>query len=80
MKSLRFLFLILDCSNWRVTRDSNYNPKFDEKDQKHLDIFAAHFLKRGEFKETLINCAVDEALARSIWNTISQNKTGRRLE
>lgn len=80
MKSLRFLFLILDCSNWRVTRDSNYNPKFDEKDQKLLDLLKPQILKRGELKETFINCAVDEALARSIWNTISQNKTGRPLE
>ncbi|KAJ8069833.1 hypothetical protein OCU04_000247 [Sclerotinia nivalis] len=80
MKSLRFLFLILDCSNWRVTRDSTYNPKFDEEDQKPLDDSTFPFLKRGELKETFINCAVDEALARSIWKTISQNKTGRRLE
>jgi hypothetical protein len=80
MKRLRYLFLILDCSNWRVTRDSNYNPKFDEKDQKPLSLFTYYILKRGELKKTFIDCAVDEALARSIWNTISQNKTGRRLE
>lgn len=80
MKSLRFLFLILDCSNWRVTRDSTYNPRFGEEDQKPLDYNTFPFLKRGDLKETFINCAVDEALARSIWKTISQNKTGRRLE
>jgi hypothetical protein len=80
MKDLRFLFLILDCSNWRVTRDSTYNPKFDAEDQKPLDDHTYPYLKRGELKETFINCAVDEALAHSIWKTISQNKTGRRLE
>jgi hypothetical protein len=80
MKSLRFLFLILDCSNWRVTRDNNYNPKFNEKDQKPLDSFTPYIVRRGELKATFINCAVDETLACSIWNTISQNKTGRRLE
>ncbi|KAF7886000.1 hypothetical protein EAF00_010103 [Botryotinia globosa] len=80
MKSLRSLFLILDCSNWRVTRDSTYNPKFDEEDQKPLDNGSHSFLKRGELKETFINCAVDEVLARSIWETINQNKSGRRLE
>ncbi|PQE22664.1 hypothetical protein CJF31_00001608 [Rutstroemia sp. NJR-2017a BVV2] len=84
MKSLRFLFLILDCSNWRVIRNSIYNPTFDEEDQKLLDKPLVDlrflFLKRGELKETLINCAVEEALARSIWKTINQNKTGRRLE
>ncbi|PQE30885.1 kinase subdomain-containing protein [Rutstroemia sp. NJR-2017a WRK4] len=81
MKSLRFLFLILDCSNFRVTRDSTYNPEFDEEDQKPLaDTVPFLCLKRGELKATFINCAVDEALARSIWKTISQNKTGRRLE
>jgi hypothetical protein len=31
-------------------------------------------------KKTLINCAVDESLACSIWNIISQNKEGRQLE
>ncbi|PQE20318.1 hypothetical protein CJF30_00001612 [Rutstroemia sp. NJR-2017a BBW] len=87
MKSLRFLSLILDCSNWRVTRDSTYNPKFDEEDQKLLDeplYFHSNppfpFLKRSELKKTLINCAVDEELARSIWKTINRNKTGRQLE
>jgi hypothetical protein len=82
MKSLRSLFLILDCSNWRVTRDSGYKPRFDEGDQKPLDLFRSFrvVLKRGELKETSINCAVDEALARSIWDTIGHNKNGRRLE
>ena len=80
MKSLRFLFLILDCSNWRVVRDRTYNPDFDEEDRKLLENQPYPFLKRGGLKETFINCAVDEALARSIWKIISQNKTGRQLE
>jgi hypothetical protein len=33
-----------------------------------------------ELKETIINCAVDGALACSNWKTISQNKTDRPLE
>jgi hypothetical protein len=79
MKNLRFLFLTLDCSNIRITRDSTYNPQFDEEDQKPMDTH--HFgLKKGHMKEILINCAVDEALARSIWKTINQNKTGKQLE
>jgi hypothetical protein len=79
MKNLRFLFLTLDCSDMRVTRDSTYSPQFDEEDQKPMDT-SNSVLKKGHVKETLINCAVDEALARSIWKTISQNKTGKRLE
>ncbi|KAF2684989.1 hypothetical protein K458DRAFT_366493 [Lentithecium fluviatile CBS 122367] len=78
IKSLRFLFLILDCSNLRVCRDSTYNPQFNKEDQKPVD--DRYLLKRGTIKETFINCAVDEALARSIWKTISQNKRGRQLE
>jgi hypothetical protein len=31
MESLRFLFLTLDCSNWRVCRDT-YNPQFEGED------------------------------------------------
>ncbi|KAM0302192.1 hypothetical protein ACHAO8_011595 [Botrytis cinerea] len=80
MKNLRSLFLILDCSNWRVTQNSTYNIKFDEEDQKTLIDNECPFLTRGVVKETFINCAVDEALARAIWKIISQNKTGRRLE
>jgi hypothetical protein len=79
MKNLRFLFLTLDCSDMRVTRDSTYSPQFDEEDQTPMDTFNS-VPKKGHVKETLINCAVDEALARSIWKTISQNKTGKRLE
>ncbi|TEY66789.1 hypothetical protein BOTCAL_0132g00220 [Botryotinia calthae] len=80
MKNLRSLFLILDCSNWQVTRDSTYNLKFDEDDRKTLVGFTFPFLTRGVLKEAFINCAVDETLARSIWKIIIQNKTGRRLE
>ncbi|KAF1948509.1 hypothetical protein CC80DRAFT_498161 [Byssothecium circinans] len=82
MENLRFLFLTLDCSNWRVGRDSTYNPQFDEDDQKPVDDTMSPMspLKRGTLKETFINCAVDEALARSIWKTITRNKTGRQLE
>jgi hypothetical protein len=80
MTNLRALSLRLDCSNWRVTRDPTYAPDFDEGDQEPVEIGEYSCLKKGELKETLINCAVDEALARSIWKTISQNKTGRPLE
>lgn len=80
MESLRSLFLILDCSNWRVVRDRTYEPKFDEEDQKPLNTSIYSFLLRGELKETFINCAVDETLACSIWRTVTLNKTGKRLE
>lgn len=77
--SLRYLFLTLDCSNWRVRRDSSYDPQFDEEDDAlmwdHND-----WVKKGYVKNTFLNCAVDEVLARSIWETVSQNKVGRRLE
>jgi hypothetical protein len=79
MKALRALSLILDCSNWRVTRDPTYEPDFDEQDREPVDA-ERQWLKIGDVKETLINCAIDEALACSIWKTISQIKTGRPLE
>jgi hypothetical protein len=80
MKSLRFLFLTLDCSNWRVCRDTTYSPQFEGEDQRAVDPLGPRPIKRGNVKESFINCAVDEALARSIWKTISQNKRGRRIE
>jgi hypothetical protein len=79
MKALRALSLILDCSNWRVTRDPTHEPDFDEQDREPVDA-ERQWLKIGDVKETLINCAIDEALAWSIWKTISQIKTGRPLE
>jgi hypothetical protein len=79
MESLKFLFLTLDCSNWRVTQDNTYNPQYDEEDQKFVDYYYP-YLMRGTLKETFINCAVDETLARSIWEVVSKNKIGRRLE
>jgi hypothetical protein len=86
MKSLRYLFLILDCSNWMVwpvnNHDHNRDPQFSEEDQGTAVSYGAGTtpITRGEAKRTLINCAVDESLVRSIWRTISQNKEGRQLE
>jgi hypothetical protein len=86
MKSLRYLFLILDSSGWTIwpgsSQEHTYNHGSSEDDQ---DIVAEYnsgaiAYRRGEVKRTLINCAVDESLACSIWNIISQNKEGRQLE
>jgi hypothetical protein len=80
MENLRALSLLLECSNWRVRRDPTYAPEFDNEDQEPVETERYPWLKKGELKDTLINCAVDEALACSIWKTISQNKLGRPLE
>jgi len=80
IESLKSLFLILDCSDWRVIRDpdSQNHSLFDVFDRETFpDLY---FLKNGALRETLINCAVDETLARSIWETICQNKSGQKLE
>ncbi|KXX83291.1 hypothetical protein MMYC01_200299 [Madurella mycetomatis] len=80
MERLQSLFLTLDCSNWRVHRGaSTDDPLFDEDDhQLYTELHPR--LKRGHFRETFMNCAVDETLARSIWETICHAKVGRRLE
>lgn len=79
MENLKSLFLTLDCSNWRVTHDRTYNPQFDEEDAKPVFEHSAH-ITRGIIKETFINCAVDEGLARSIWEAVSKKKSGKRLQ
>ena len=79
MKSLRSVFLTLDCSNWQISQDLEYNSQFEGEDQQPVDEMDCR-LKRGHLRQTLINCAVDEALTRSIWNTINQDETGTRLE
>lgn len=91
MTQLRHLFLNLDCSNWRVMRDDLYNPQYVGEDQMpalydtvFIDdqevVLRPSPVKVGELKATFINAAVDETLARSIWTTISNNKTGKRLD
>jgi hypothetical protein len=81
MKSLKSLFLVLDCSNWHVTRDSTYAPHLsDAKDQNPVGGDSFSFVSRGELKTTFINCAIDAALALSIWTTITQHKAGTRLQ
>ncbi|KAF2445511.1 hypothetical protein P171DRAFT_520289 [Karstenula rhodostoma CBS 690.94] len=78
MPALRTLFLTLDCSEWRVTRDTNYNPHFTGTDNDLVG--EPRRVRRGTMKEMLINCAVDEGLARSIWGVIDGAKKGRRME
>lgn len=72
---LQRLFLILDCSNWRVMRDSTLtdDPSFDNDDRELFITINSH-IRRGHVRECLINCAVDETLARSIWATICRDK------
>lgn len=80
MERLQFLFLTLDCSNGRVTQDSTLidDPSFDGYDRGFSEIL--DFLKRGYLREAYKNCAVDEMLARSIWDTTCQGKVGKSLE
>lgn len=82
MERLQFLFLTLDCSNWRVTQDttSTEDPSFDEYDRGGVDVVYDSQLKRGHLRDLFINCAVDEMLAQSIWDTICQGKVGKPLE
>lgn len=80
MKHFRFLFLTPDCSKLHINRDPTYQSCFvDDEDQVLLANFE-NKLNVGDWKEILVNCAVDEALARSIWKTINYSKQGRRLE
>lgn len=80
MGRLKSLFLTLDCSDWRVTRDPDSidEASFDAADRESST--GSEILKQGHIREALMNCAVDETLARSIWDTICQNKAGQRLE
>ncbi|KAL1846782.1 hypothetical protein Daus18300_014152, partial [Diaporthe australafricana] len=80
IERLKSLFLTLDYSDWRVTRDpdSRNDPSFDEIDRENHKVLG--FLKKGHLREILMNCAVDETLARSNWETICQYKVGQQLE
>lgn len=80
IRPLQSLFLTLDCSNWRVRRDPDLEDEawFDEDDKRKFD-GPWRALKRGHVRQSFINCAVDETLARSIWDVIATHKDGRRL-
>lgn len=80
IRPLRFLFLTLDCSNWRARRDPDPEDEagFDEDDMERFDS-PWRELKRGHVRQGLVNCAVDETLARSIWDVIAKHKDGKRL-
>lgn len=80
IRPLQHLFLTLDCSNWRVRRvpDLEDEAWYDEDDKLHFDGPWRAF-KRGQVRQNFINCAVDETLARSIWDVIATHKDGRRL-
>ncbi|KAE8829543.1 hypothetical protein PTNB73_06490 [Pyrenophora teres f. teres] len=81
MKNLQSLFLILDCANWRSGRDPTYNDtRFEGEDREVVWDHSGIIVKRGNIGEALINSAVNERLARSIWEAINQNKTGKQLE
>lgn len=80
IRPLQSLFLTLDCSNWRVRRDPDLEHEawFDEDDKEKFD-GPWRALRRGHVRQGFINCAVDETLARSIWDVIAKHKDGRRL-
>ena len=90
MPKLTSLLLNLDCSNWHVILDPFYSPGFtgddaepvacDVRYHEGLEIDHALPVTKGDLKKTFINAAVNEALARSIWELVSIRKTGARLE
>lgn len=82
MERLQVLFLTLDCSNWQVTRGNNStnDPLFNDEDDYKFYTHERKCLRKGHIRETLINCTVDETLARSIWEIICRDKAGKRLE
>ncbi|CAH0049047.1 unnamed protein product [Clonostachys solani] len=73
IRRLRSLLLILDWSNWRLERDDAWDPAFDEE-----DLVEGYGVKKGHLRAALVNCAVGETLARSIWETVRQGS--KRLE
>lgn len=91
MPRLTSLLLNLDCSNWRIILDPAYSPGFTGDDAEPL-AYNTHFhndreptyhalpVKKGDLNKTFINAAVDEALARAIWELVSARKIGTRLE
>lgn len=81
---LQSLFLTLDASNAALGRDypdMTGNPDdvpFDEFDSRSY--CQTQTCQNGHVRDNLMNAAIDEPLARSIWDAISANKVGRPLQ
>jgi hypothetical protein len=61
--------------------DATYNPLLDEEfNQRDGESGISQQIKKGLLGTALMNCAVDEALARSIYDTICEGKTGKHLD
>lgn len=80
MKRLQSLFLTLDCSELELTSETSHDPSFDEEDRKPFQAFPLPWLPRGHVRQTFMKCAVDETLARSIWDIICEHKKGAQLQ
>lgn len=82
MECLQSLFLTLDCSEWRLTDDASYKQGFADEEESKLSLKLSdlEFLREDHLRDIFINCAVDETLARSIWEIICQHKVGKQLE
>ncbi|KAK6389355.1 hypothetical protein LTR65_006736 [Meristemomyces frigidus] len=78
---LHTIFLTLDASNpafdrgtSTMGRDAPDDDSFDDFERLFYD--SMHRSRKGHVRTNLINSAVDEALARSIWDAVSANKVG----
>ncbi len=79
MRNLTHLVVKLDYSNPVLGQGSEpaNDPSFDEWMQGFLDVHVSP--RRGHVRDMMLNAAVDEPLARSIWSVICATKPGRPL-
>ncbi|KAI1841126.1 hypothetical protein JX266_012661 [Neoarthrinium moseri] len=83
MKWLTTLFLNLDCSNTSVLLDGDETPNDPSFDSYMQEFWGSGLQRRprnGHVRDALVNSAVDERLARAIWDTISTARVGRPLK
>lgn len=87
LSRLQELYLCLDASppgytrstpagNTIATRDTAIEPWFDEQDAEYLQSPHESY-REGHVRDMLVNSAIDESLARSIFEVISEAKPGR---
>lgn len=77
LSSLTKLTIHLDCSTpWRR------NPPSGDEDDFHRQLYKTGLISpvyNSHVRDALINSAIDESLAREIWEIISKDKPGRPL-
>lgn len=77
--ALQHLEIFLDCSNPKAPQQPSAAEEPDAYDRHLWDTGCFPLVYNAHIRDALINSAIDDVLARSIWDVIASRKPGRPL-